>query len=162
MIHSWAQANRPFFFVALLFAVSPMLAEAVSWVSALSTLMFSCFYLVTLHLFLFYLDGKGKKFYWIALLTFLIAGFSKSAAATLPLMLVALDWWRNGKFNFLTIVGKWPFWLISAGLIILTILTRTAEGHEIGKIASFSLLDRVFMISHTLFFYPIKQNHQMQ
>ncbi len=144
------------FFVALMFGVHPMLAEAVSWVSALSTLMFSCFYLVTLHVFWSFLEGKGSKYYWLALLTFLMAGMSKSAAATLPLMLVALDWWRNGKLNFHTFLSKWPFFLISAGLIVLTFLTRSAEGHDIGGMASFTAVDRVFMVSQTLFFYPVK------
>jgi len=144
------------FFVALMFGVHPMLAEAVSWVSALSTLMFSCFYLVTLHLYFSYLDGKGNKFYWLALLSFLVAGLSKSAAATLPLMLVALDWWRNNKLNLATFVSKWPFFLVSIGLIVLTFLTRSAEGHNVGGMATFSVVDRVFMISQTLFFYPVK------
>ncbi len=144
------------FFVALLFGVHPMLAEAVSWVSALSTLMFSCFYLVTLHVFWSYLEGKGNRYYWLALLTFLLAGMSKSAAATLPLMLVALDWWRNGKLSFSTFANKWPFFLLSIALIVLTFLTRSAEGHNVGGMASFSPVDRVFMISQTLFFYPVK------
>jgi tetratricopeptide (TPR) repeat protein len=144
------------FFVALLFGVHPMLAEPVSWVSALSTLMFSCFYLVSLHLFLSFLDGKGKNLYWLALLTFIVAGFSKSAAATLPLMLVALDWWRSGKLALYTFVNKWPFWIVSVGLIVLTFLTRSAEGHNIGGMAAFSPVDRIFMISQTLFFYPVK------
>ena len=144
------------FFVALFFAIHPMLTEAISWVSALSTLMFSCFYLLSLHLFLSYLDGNGKRFYWFALLAFLFAGLSKSAAATLPLMLVAMDWWRNKKLNLVTILDKWPFWLLSLGLIVLTFFTRTAEGHDLGAGNNFNLIDRVFMISHTLFFYPVK------
>lgn len=144
------------FFVALFFAVHPMLAEPVSWVSALSTLLFSCFYLVTLHLFWSYLGGRGARFYWLALFTFLLAGFSKSAAATLPVALVLLDWWKNGKLSMNTVLNKWPFWLLSAGLVILTFITRTAEGHDIGTDAAFSLTDRVFMISQTIFFYPFK------
>jgi tetratricopeptide (TPR) repeat protein len=148
---SWAA-----FFVALMFGIHPMLAEPVGWVSALSTLMFSFFYLLALHAFVSFLDGKGKKYYWLALGTFVVAGFSKSAAATLPLLLVALDWWRNDKISVSTIAQKWPFWLVSVGLIALTFLTRTAEGHTIGGTASFTSVDRLFMISQTLFFYPFK------
>lgn len=143
------------FFVALLFGIHPMLAEPVSWVSALSTLMFSCFYLVTLHLFLSYLDGKGGKFYWLALCTFVVAGFSKSAAATVPFMLVAFDWWRSGNLNLRTFTSKWPFWLVSVGLIALTFLTRSAEGHTLGA-STFSPVDRIFMICQTFLFYPVK------
>ena len=144
------------FFVALMFGLHPMLAEPVGWVSALSTLMFSCFYLLALHAFVSFLDGSGKKYYWLALGIFVAAGLSKSAAATLPLMLVALDWWRNGKIGVATIVGKWPFWLVSMGLIVLTFLTRTAEGHTIGGTTAFTAFDRVFMICQTLLFYPFK------
>lgn len=145
------------FFIALLFAVHPMLAEPVSWVSALSTLMFSCFYLLTLHIFWTYLEGRGERYYWLALFVFLLAGFSKSAAATLPVALVVLDWWKNGKLTLNTVLSKWPFWLLSLALIVLTFITRTAEGHDIGGSSSaFSMFDRLFMISQTLFFYPFK------
>lgn len=145
------------FFIALMFGVHPMLAEPVSWVSALSTLMFSCFYLVTLHLFWSFLEGKGRNYFWLALGTFLLAGFSKSAAATLPVALVVLDWWKNGKLNWQMILSKWPFWLLSLGLVMLTFITRTAEGHQIGGgTSNFNLVDRVFMIAHTVFFYPVK------
>jgi tetratricopeptide (TPR) repeat protein len=144
------------FFVALMFGVHPMLVEPVSWVSGLSTPIFSCFYLVSLHLFLSYLDGKGPKFYWLALLVFILSGLSKSAAATLPLMLVALDWWRSGKLDRDTFISKWPFWLISIGLVGATFLTRSAAGHDVGSTDAFSIVDRVFMISQTLFFYPVK------
>jgi tetratricopeptide (TPR) repeat protein len=67
-----------------------------------------------------------------------------------------MDWWRNGKLNVSTISSKWPFWLVSAGLIVLTFLTRTAEGHAIGGSNTFSIIDRVFMICQTFFFYPVK------
>ena len=145
------------FFIALLFGVHPMLVEPVSWVSALSTLLFSCFYLVTLHLFWSYLEEKGRKFFWIALATFILAGLSKSAAATLPVTLVVLDWWKNGHLNGKVIFSRWPFWFVSAGLVVLTFITRTAEGHDIGgSTNTFSLVDRLFMISQTVFFYPFK------
>jgi hypothetical protein len=145
------------FFIALLFGVHPMLVEPVSWVSALSTLMFSCFYLVTLHLFWSFLEEKGSRFFWLALGTFILAGMSKSAAATLPVTLVVLDWWKNGQLNGRVIFSKWPFWIVSAGLIMLTFITRTAEGHDIGgSTNAFNLVDRLFMISQTVFFYPFK------
>ncbi|MBL7825767.1 MAG: tetratricopeptide repeat protein [Saprospiraceae bacterium] len=145
------------FFAAFMFGVHPMLSEPISWVSALSTLLFSCFYLIALHLFWTFLENKGQRFYWYALGVFVLAGLSKSAAATLPAALVVLDWWRNKKLNGQVIFQKWPFWLISAGLIILTFITRTAEGHDIGGgTTSFSMIDRLFMISHTVFFYPVK------
>jgi tetratricopeptide (TPR) repeat protein len=86
-----------------------------------------------------------------------LAGLSKSAAATLPVTLVVLDWWKNGNLNGRVIFSKWPFWLVSAGLVILTFITRSAEGHDIGGSANaFSMVDRLFMISQTIFFYPFK------
>ena len=145
------------FFIALLFGVHPMLVEPVSWVSALSTLMFSCFYLVTLHLFWSFLEEKGSRYFWLALGTFILAGLSKSAAATLPVALVVLDWWKNGQLNGRVILSKWPFWLVSAALVALTFITRAAEGHDIGgSTNAFTFVDRLFMISQTVFFYPFK------
>jgi tetratricopeptide (TPR) repeat protein len=144
------------FFIALMFGVHPIMAEPVSWVSGLSTPIFSAFYLLALHLFWSHLEGKGQKYFWLSLLAFVFAGFSKSAAATLPFVLVALEWWRNGTFSVTSILRKWPFWLFSAALVGYTFITRSAEGHNFDVTKAYSLVDRVFMVSQTLFFYPVK------
>ena len=102
------------FFAALLFAVHPMQVEAVSWAAALSTVLFSSFYLGSL---LAYLQWRIKStspqihkspIIWlgVSLLAFLAACLSKSAAVTLPLVLLAVDFYLERTATRLTTQGR--------------------------------------------------------
>ncbi|MFN0213419.1 MAG: tetratricopeptide repeat protein [Saprospiraceae bacterium] len=150
------------FFAALLFAVHPMQVEAVSWAAALSTVLFSTFYLGSL---LSYLAWRtSSKFIWIVVsfLAFLAACFSKSAAVTLPLVLIAMDYYLKLDTRGQTIVSnfwlsKIPFLLGALIFGLFTFATREREGHNIeASSAIFSLADRFFMACQTLLFYPFK------
>lgn len=148
----------PAFTAALLFAVHPMQVEAVSWAAALSTVLFSTFYLGSL---LAWVRGMRSPtlLIWpaISLILFVLACLSKSAAVTLPLVLSALVFLfskeQSGKFWLRTI----PFYAVALVFGLYTFATRAQEGHDIAaSSAAFSLVDRFFMICQTVLFYPFK------
>ncbi|MBC7776937.1 MAG: tetratricopeptide repeat protein, partial [Phycisphaerae bacterium] len=153
------------FFAALLFAVHPMQVEAVSWAAALSTVLFSTFYLGSL---LAYLEWRvSSKIVWlgVSLAAFLAACLSKSAAVTLPLVLLAVDFYLDkSDSNFTTFkklsnfwMSKIPFLAIALIFGLYTFATREIEGHNIeASSAVFSFADRFFMACQTLLFYPFK------
>ncbi len=152
------------FFAALLFAIHPVQVEAVSWAAALSTVLFSTFYLGSL---LAYLEWRGSnKVIWIvlSLLAFLAACLSKSAAVTLPLVLLAVDYYlemstRPAASSRRTgiLLSKIPFLAIALIFGLYTFATREREGHNIeASSAIFSLADRFFMACQSLLFYPVK------
>ena len=115
--------------VALLFAVHPMHVEAVSWIAARSTLLFSLFYLSALVFYLRYLDqGKWNKLA-ITFLFFVLACFTKSMAVTLPLVLLLLDYFRERKFKPVTLIEKIPFVAVSIVFGIVTIKAAASYGH---------------------------------
>ena len=150
------------FFAALLFAVHPVQVEAVSWAAALSTVLFSTFYLSSILAYLKYRSEEAGLWLGISVLAFLAACLSKSAAVTLPLVLVALDvylGWNGPEekkwSNFL--MQKIPFFAGAFLFGFYTFATREQEGHNIEvSSAAFSLADRFFMASETLLFYPFK------
>jgi tetratricopeptide (TPR) repeat protein len=82
----------PAFAAALLFAVHPVHAEAVSWMSARKDVLFSFFFLLSLLAFLRWLRGGPGRFAWLSssLLLFILSLFSKAAAVTLPLVLMLI------------------------------------------------------------------------
>lgn len=173
------------FFAALLFAVHPVQVEAVSWAAALSTVLFSTFYLGSL---LAYLNWRGnmKQPLWflLSMTAFIAACLSKSAAVTLPLVLVAMDYYlsrrgvtnpsstfanlikpntsgpeksqttQGGQMNLLSTL---PFFIGALIFGLYTFATREQEGHDIDvSSALFSISDRFFMVCQTLLFYPTK------
>lgn len=173
------------FFAALLFAVHPVQVEAVSWAAALSTVLFSTFYLASL---LAYLNWRGnvKQPLWflLSMTAFIAACLSKSAAVTLPLVLLAVDYYLSrgggiiqmgtstnllkpktsgqekaqanlsGRMNLLSTL---PFFIGALIFGLYTFATREQEGHNIElSSAVFSIADRFFMVCQTLLFYPFK------
>ena len=166
------------FFAALLFAVHPVQVEAVSWAAALSTVLFSTFYLVSLLAYVRWrkpslpeaasskIPINHSSFSWLALslLAFLAACLSKSAAVTLPLVLFAIDYYLEKTnrseasiYRTTLILSKIPFLLLAILFGLYTFATREQEGHNIQASSSiFSIADRFFMACQTLLFYPFK------
>jgi len=152
------------FFAALLFAVHPIQVEAVSWAAALSTVLFSTFYLGSLLAYLTW--RRSSKMLWLglSLVAFLAACLSKSAAVTLPLVLLAVDYYwemttRPTASNRGTgiLLNKIPFLATALLFGLYTFSTREQEGHNIeASSALFSMADRFFMVCQTMLFYPFK------
>ncbi|MDO8367171.1 MAG: tetratricopeptide repeat protein [Saprospiraceae bacterium] len=152
------------FFAAILFAVHPIQVEAVSWAAALSTVLFSTFYLGSL---LAYLQWRQtEKILWmgVSLLAFLAACLSKSAAVTLPLVLMAVDYYLEKSARssiqiplMRMLVSKLPFFAVALIFGLYTFSTREMEGHNNdASSAVFSMGDRFFMVCQTILFYPFK------
>jgi len=168
----WRLTGRPYpaLFAALLFAVHPVQAEAVAWAAALSTVLFSFFYLLGLNAYVLSVgvadasQPTGVKpprysagYAVAAMLLFVAACLSKSAAVTFPLVLVAIDFYRNQNLTGKFWLSKIPFFLISILFGLYTFTTREYEGHDIETASAvFSTLDRVWMVAQTLWFYPFK------
>ena len=78
------------FISALLFAVHPLHAEPVAWVSGRKDLLFAIFYLSALVFYLRFKLCRGKVYYYLCLASFILSLLSKSMAVTLPLSML---WW---------------------------------------------------------------------
>ncbi len=138
---------------AFFFAVHPLQVEAVAWIAAFSTPLFALFSLLAMN---FYVEhtrqsGFGQN-YWLALGMFLLACLSKSAAVTLPLALLALDFWLRRPLNQRHVLEKIPFFALSIAFGIATLYTRTKAGHT-DTPADFNLFDRGLMACQTVLFY---------
>lgn len=140
--------------LALFFAIHPLQVESVAWIAGFSTPLFSMFCLLSMNYYVQHSkEGSGfGKNYWLALTMFLLACLAKSAAVTLPLTLLVLDYWKKRGFNMQVLLEKAPFFALSLGFGILTLYSRQHAGH-LNQPADFSLLDRGLMASHTILFY---------
>jgi hypothetical protein len=76
---------------AVLFAVLPMQAESVAWVTGRVDSMPACFYLAAFLLFVYWRDRGSRVAYAGAVACCFVALFSKQNAITLPAALVAYD-----------------------------------------------------------------------
>jgi tetratricopeptide (TPR) repeat protein len=156
-----ALLNRPWlaFATALLFAVHPMQAEAVCWAAAMSTVLFTTFYLLSAYAYVRFVKTEPTRWplYATSMGFFVLACLSKSAAVTLPLLLLAFDFCIFKKLERKSWLSKIPYLLFSLAFGFYTFTTREAEGHNIQAASEvFNFVDRFLMVCQTLLFYPVK------
>jgi tetratricopeptide (TPR) repeat protein len=144
--------------IALLFAIHPFQAEAVCWAAAMSVPLYAFFYLLALLLFLKFREGRNWLLYVASLALFLLSLLSKSAAVTLPPLLVLIDYFQGRKWlSPAALLEKAPFFLLALGFGVLTFISRDAEMHGLAVAnEQYSLPDRFFMVTQTLLFYVLK------
>lgn len=103
-------------FVAALFALHPMHTETVNWVSDLKDLTYTLFFLSSLICYIKYIRNKTQDTsinnYILCIFFFLMSLLSKSAAVTLPFVLLLLDYWYDRKFRLKIILEKLPFFIL--------------------------------------------------
>jgi protein O-mannosyl-transferase len=133
------------FLAALLFALHPMNAASVAWITERKNLLALLFFLLSIYWF-----AGGKRGYWPSLLAFALAMLSKGSVVILPVVLVGLIVWHrrptSGDYLRLT-----PFFLLAIGLAIVeaqssTILAGT-EVHSMG------FLPRLIRAGGIIWFY---------
>ncbi len=143
--------------VSLLFGIHPLHVESVAWVSELKDVLYAHCYLLAINQYLLYLDsGLKRKHLYMVMGYFLLACLSKSAAVTLPVLLVAFDFYRGRKFNVGSILEKTPMLLLSLLFGILAILSQRAGGAYNGLMISYGVVNSFFLFTTSLSFYIIK------
>ena len=155
------------FFVAAMFGLHPLHVESVAWVSERKDVLSTMFWLLTLLAYARYtrrkeggpdqVPGTGSgftvprasgalKYYWLALLFFVLGLMSKPMLVTLPFVLLLLDFWPLNRFQinplWKLVVEKTPFFLCSAAICIITIPAQKGAG-GVRTMANFSFMGRV-------------------
>ena len=167
-------------FVAAFFALHPLHVESVAWIAERKDVLSAFFWMSTLCLYVYYTEKPSAGRYLSALLSFILALMSKPMVVTLPLVMILLDYWplkrfesHRGNFILWQVKEKIPFFLLSAGLIILTLyapdnyhitenpdltylplLSRLANA----PVAFVTYLGKTFYPFHLAVFYPFTQN----
>ena len=133
------------FLAGLIFAIHPINAESVAWISELKNVLSMFFFLISALLFFEIEDQRVLNrtvAYSASLVAFLLALLSKTQVVFLPVALLLCAWWRNspadskrqGKRNPLRfqreIARTVPFFLIA---IVLGLITIWFQNRGIGE-----------------------------
>ncbi|MGB7566255.1 MAG: tetratricopeptide repeat protein [Chitinivibrionales bacterium] len=114
--------------VTLLFAIHPMRVESVAWISERKDLLSALFYFISLLLYIRYIQGNNRKFYWFCAISLLFSLLSKPMAVSQPFVLLLMDYIRHKKLDTKAILDKIPFFAIAAVFAVLTLLTQKNPG----------------------------------
>jgi tetratricopeptide (TPR) repeat protein len=159
-----------------IFALHPIQAESVAWISERKNVLAAVFSFAALLAYLkgfrvqsslrlrsgqagFRAETNGRpdrKLYALSLALFLCAVLSKTVACVMPAVLLVLIWWKRGKLHLFDILPTLPFFLTGLAMGLLTAwIERTYIGAS-GIEWNLSLAQRVLIAGHALWFYVAK------
>lgn len=154
----------------LLFGIHPMRVESVAWATERKDVLFAVFFFATLVYYVKWLaqakkaetphgntvQGSSSTSYMLMVVLALLSGFSKVQAVTLPLSMLALDFWFRRELSFKLILEKTPFWLISLGIGLANVYTLRVQGSTDDSITNFDFLDRLCIGAYSFCTYVYK------
>ncbi len=141
--------------VALLFGIHPMHVESVAWVSERKDVLYGAFYLLAALVYTQAIETKlDMKAYAAVMALFIASLLSKPAAVTLPVLLLAIDWYKGRIIDKKAIVEKVPFFILAIVFGIINIMAQR-EGGAITEL-TFGFINRVFLIASAPVFYIVR------
>ena len=148
-------------FVAALFAFHPLHVEPVAWIAERKEVLCGFFWMLTLWTYARYAEKPGPGRYLAVLASFILGLMSKPMIATLPIVLLILDYWPlerlNGdgarrKESWRRLIGeKIPLLVCSAVIVGLTFVTE----HRFGALTDMGAISLSDRISNALVSYAI-------
>ena len=140
---------------ALLFGIHPLHVESVAWAAERKDLLYAMFFLGALNLYIRYLrSGEKMKYLFFSILLFTLSLFSKAMAASLPPVLILIDFFLRRKFSTKSVLDKLPFFALA--FLFGYISAHTAA--ETGQVSLnvFSLSERILFANFNLLAYVCK------
>ena len=97
---------------AAIFAVHPVNVQSVAWITQLKNTLSLPLTLVSA-LFYFQYEQKGGRWrFALSIGLFLLSTLAKGMGLTLPVVLLACDWWQRGRITRRDLLRVLPYFLI--------------------------------------------------
>ena len=136
--------------VAAVFAVHPLHVESVAWVIALKDVLSGLFYLGAMLAWLRFVEQANPRWYVGSLVLYTAGLLSKSIVVTLPVALLIVHWWKQGRVTSTDLLRLVPF-----GVVGLVIVLGDLSFYWSGTTTSFdfSFAERTLIAARALWFY---------
>jgi protein O-mannosyl-transferase len=142
---------------ATLFALHPVHVESVAWMTELKNTLSGVFYLAAMLAYLRFDAHRRPAAYALSMVLFVLALFSKTVTATLPLALLVVFWWRRGTLSWrrdaLPLV---PFVVAGAAGGLATAWIEQVLLGARGAEFDFSVVERTLIAGRVFWFYLAK------
>jgi tetratricopeptide (TPR) repeat protein len=143
---------------AAVFALHPVHVESVAWITERKNVLSGFFYLAAALCYLRFFGASQPRRGWLAagFTLFIAALLSKTVAASLPLALLIVLWWKREHLGRRELAPLLP--LFAAGAV-MGFTTVWLEKHHVGAEGdawSLSFLERCLLAGRALWFYAGK------
>jgi protein O-mannosyl-transferase len=150
------------FLITVIFALHPVQAESVAWITERKNVLSTVFYLLALDAYLNFAgpdlrSPEGRLSTWfLSLALFVAALLSKSVTCSLPAVILLLVYWKHGNIRWRDIKPLIPFFMLG---LLMAYYTGWLERQHVGASGQewdFSPLERFVIAGRALWFYAIK------
>jgi protein O-mannosyl-transferase len=93
----------------LIFGIHPLHVESVAWVTERKDVLYAVFYMLSLLVYLRYLDARRAKYLILSIMLAVLSMLAKPMALSLPLVLVVCDWFYAGRLKWRDIFNKFYY-----------------------------------------------------
>ena len=151
-------------FAAAVFALHPVHAESVAWITERKNTLSGLFYLLALAAYLRFRPlphepaarPGGIRFYVLTLLAFTAALLSKTVVSSFPAALLLLTWWKRGAVTRRDVWPLLPLFALGAALAAMTFHMERQHVHALGPEWEFTGLERILIAGRAVWFYAGK------
>jgi tetratricopeptide (TPR) repeat protein len=156
-----ARLNVPGGWLAgVIFALHPVQAESVAWITERKNVLMGFFFLLTLLAWTAFIDDRTKRpwgFYTLAVILYALALSAKSTACTLPAALLLILWLQKTPITTQRLIQIVPFVVLSIGMGLLAIWwERYHQGTSRTVFPFLSPIERILVASRAVWFYLSK------
>lgn len=139
-----------------LFALHPMKVESVSWITERKDVLYGVFFCAALLFYLKQLEKRSLGKEILLLLCFILGLFSKIQMVSLPLTMLAIDYWKDRPMNWTRIWEKSHYFILALifGLIGISFLNE--QGSLETNDSVHTGLTRLFIGSYSFIIYLVK------
>jgi hypothetical protein len=153
--------------VAVTFGIHPLQVEPVAWVAERKTVLCGLFSLLCLCAYLRAVAdvqasepaAPRRRWWWVMTALFLAALLSKPMAVSLPVVMLALDFFplrRQTRWRWWALVKeKWVLFTCCLALGVATIISQARAG-SVTNLAGFSAIARCVVAARNIIFYVWK------
>ncbi len=147
-----------------IFAVHPVCAASVAWISELKNTLSLPFFLLSIW---FYLRrdspntehatrNRPHVWYALSLIAFLLALLAKTSTVMLPLVLLGCTWWLRGHITKQDWLRTAPFFALALAFGLMSIWFQTHQTFTTGKVQTENFFGRLAGAGMAVWFYLAK------
>jgi tetratricopeptide (TPR) repeat protein len=164
-----------------IFALHPVQVESVAWITERKNVLMAFFFLLTLLAWTRFIDQRNQRpilrsrahekqrakevtqagkpdpsswrFYWLALIFYVLALCSKATACTLPAALFLILWLQKKRIDWPRILQIAPFIVLGSAMGLMAIWWERYHQFTLGPMFAFGPLERLIIATHAVWFY---------
>src|SRR5262245_22445583 len=161
-----------------IFALHPVQVESVAWITERKNVLMAFFFLLALLAWTRFIDERNQgpiqrssahtkrakevtsplswRFYWLALIFYLLALCSKATACTLPAALFLILWLQKRRIDSRRVLQIVPFIVLGLAMGLITIWWERYHQFTLGPMFALAPLERLIVATHAAWFYLSK------